>query len=324
MRKRTLLTLALAGAITVCGVGGLYVCMAKTMQEETTIQVPQKEEAIFEVSVTEENMQKEDVDQVWQEAESIYLPEGAQIVSKGEGCYGIVWDDYTIEYWQGGKYCEQETKEDLGLAKLVPILKDTIKKYSNQDMKKCEMEVHLVGTEEIDYEVKEGDKCVPVEGLETEDGSLYTDERLYAFASKHYQVSFQFDKNAYFIMVDSVTGEVFAYYYNNQNLGDYSHGWEKIQTYAPVEYELAEEEQKEYDAMIAAFVTNDLKLGNVEKVFGQDWGLAYLENGSENDARAYYSAICKTSDGTMVEVSVDMGEKMVNSFDTTVIYSSEG
>ena len=51
MRKRTLLTLALTGAIMVCGVGGLYVCMAKTMQEETTIQVKQKEETIFEMTV---------------------------------------------------------------------------------------------------------------------------------------------------------------------------------------------------------------------------------------------------------------------------------
>ena len=43
-----------------------------------------------------------------------------------------------------------------------------------------------------------------------------------------------------------------------------------------------------------------------------------------NTKIAYYSAICKTDNGTMVEVSVDMGEKMVISFDTTIVYSSEG
>ena len=30
-----------------------------------------------------------------------------------------------------------------------------------------------------------------------------------------------------------------------------------------------------------------------------------------------------TEDGTMVEVSFEMGEKRVNSFDTTVVYASE-
>jgi hypothetical protein len=39
------------------------------------------------------------------------------------------------------------------------------------------------------------------------------------------------------------------------------------------------------------------ELGNVEKVFAQDWGLAELNNGSIDDARAYYSAICKTDNG---------------------------
>ena len=46
-------------------------------------------------------------------------------------------------------------------------------------------------------------------------------------------------------------------------------------------------------------------------------------NGSEGDVRAYYTALCKTEDGTITEVSFDMGEKRVNSFDTTVVYSSE-
>ena len=83
------------------------------------------------------------------------------------------------------------------------------------------------------------------------------------------------------------------------------------------------EEKKEYDDMIASFVSDELKLGNVERVFGQYWGLAHIMNGSEGDVRAYYTALCKTEDGTMVEVSFDMGEKRVNSFDTTVVHSSE-
>ncbi len=51
--------------------------------------------------------------------------------------------------------------------------------------------------------------------------------------------------------------------------------------------------------------------------------MAYIANGN-NDVRAYYTALCKTENGTMVDVTIDMGEKMVTSFDTTVIYAWEG
>ena len=327
-RKGVLLTLAVALGISLCGAGGLKVCMAKTMQSEVATQVEQKEDIILEEGAQE--VIANPVNQVWQEEKSIYLPEGAQIVSEAKNSYRIVWDNYTIEYWQGDKYLEKETQEDLGLGKLLPILQDTIKKYSGQDMSNCEIEVSLVGTEG-DFEG--GEACEPIVELETTDGKVCilggepaedATVREYEMDSKHYQVWVLFDKHQYFIMVDSVTGEVFGYSYLNQNLGDYSNGWEKVMSYDPVEYELSEEEQKEYDAMIASFVTNDLNLGNVEKVFAQDWGLAYLNNGSIDDARAYYSALCKTDNGTMVEVSVDMGEKMVICFDTTIIYSSEG
>ena len=206
-------------------------------------------------------------------------------------------------------------------------------------MGNCEIEVVLADPED-DYEG--GEECEPIT-LETTDGEVLefkttdgdvhiiiapadvtANVREYENDARCYQVGVSFDKHDYFICVDSVTGEVLQYYYQNSNLGDYSHGWGKLISYDAVEYELSEEEQKEYDAMIASFVTNDLKLGNVEKVFARDWGLAELNNGSIGDARAYYSAICKTDNGTMVEVSVDMGEKMVMSFDTTIVNSSEG
>ena len=124
-RKGVLLTLALAGAITLCGAGGQYVSMAKTMQEEAATQV-------------------------WQEKESIYLPDGAKIALRNANGYGIEWDNCTIQYFQDDKYFEKETREDLGLAKLIPILKDTIKKYSGQEAEKCEMEVYLVSAEEVE------------------------------------------------------------------------------------------------------------------------------------------------------------------------------
>lgn len=339
-KKGVIITVTTALVIAACGVGCLYAGMEKTMQEEVVTQVESNPDVILEEGSPEEveNLVYQ-ANQVWQEEESIYLPEGAEIVAQGKDSYGIVWDNYSIEYWQNDKYFAKETQEDLGLGKVVLILKDTIQKYSGQDMGNCEIEVVLAEPVD-DYEG--GEACEPIV-LETTDGDVLelktTDGDVHMFIAdvegaanvreyendaKCYQVGVSFDKHDYFICVDSVTGEVLQYYYQNSNLGDYSHGWDKVFSYVPVEYELSEEEQKEYDAMIASFVTNDLKLGNVEKVFAQDWGLAYLNNGSINDARAYYSAICKTDNGTMVEVSIDMGEKMVISFDTTIVYSSEG
>ena len=344
-KKGVIITVTTALVIAACGVGCLHAGMEKTMQEEVVTQVESNPDLILEEGSPEESSPEEvenlvcQANQVWQEEESIYLPEGAEIVAQGKDSYGIVWDNYSIEYWQNDKYFAKETQEDLGLGKVVLILKDTIQKYSGQDMGNCEIEVVLADPVD-DYEG--GEACEPIilettDGevleLKTTDGDVHmiiadvegaANVREYENDARCYQVGVSFDKHDYFICVDSVTGEVLQYYYQNSNLGDYSHGWGKIFSYDAVEYELSEEEQKEYDAMIASFVTNDLKLGNVEKVFARDWGLAELNNGSIGDARAYYSAICKTDNGTMVEISVDMGEKMVVSFDTTIVYSSEG
>ena len=339
-KKGVIITVTTALVIAVCGVGCLHAGMEKTMQEEVVTQVESNPDVILEEGSPEEveNLVYQ-VNQVWQEEESIYLPEGAEIVAQGKDSYGIVWDNYSIEYWQNDKYFAKETQEDLGLGKVVPILKDTIQKYSGQDMGNCEIEVVLADPVD-DFEGGEDCELITLETtdgevleLKSTDGDVHmfiadvegaANVREYENDARCYQVGVSFDKHDYFICVDSVTGEVLQYYYQNNNLGDYSHGWGKLISYDAVEYELSEEEQKEYDAMIASFVTNDLKLGNVEKVFARDWGLAELNNGSIGDARAYYSAICKTDNGTMVEVSVDMGEKMVMSFDTTIVNSSEG
>ena len=324
-RKGVLLTLALAGAITLCGAGGLYVSMAKNMQEDTTIQVEQKRDEVFEAAVQEEDALVQGAEQVWQEKEGIYLPDGAKVIETGEDGYEIEWDGCVIKYWQDDKYFEKETREDLGLGNLMPILKDTMKKYSGQEPKECEMEVYLVAAEEVEEEAKPDDKCVHMteEEVAALEPAEDTEIREYDIATKHYQVGVMFDNYDYNIWVDSVTGEVLGYYYSNNNLGEYTHGWEKKLEYGPEELDFTKEEQKEYDDMIASFVSDELKLGKVEKVFAQYWGLAHIMNGSEGDVRAYYTALCKTEDGTITEVSFDMGEKRVNSFDTTVVYSSE-
>ena len=182
----------------------------------------------------------------------------------------------------------------------------------------CTLTLETTDGEVLELKTTDGDVHMIIADVEDT-----ANVREYENDARCYQVGVSFDKHDYFICVDSVTGEVLQYYYQNSNLGDYSHGWDKVFSYDPVEHELSEEEQKEYDDMIASFVSDELKLGKVEKVFAQYWGLAHIMNGSEGDVRAYYTALCKTEDGTITEVSFDMGEKRVNSFDTTVVYSSE-
>ena len=237
-KKGVIITVTTALVIAACGVGCLNAGMEKTMQEEVVTQVESNPDVILEEGSPEESSPEEienlvyQANQVWQEEESIYLPEGAEIVVQGKDSYGIVWDNYSIEYWQNDKYFAKETQEDLGLGKVVLILKDTIQKYSGQDMGNCEIEVVLADPED-DYEG--GEDCEPIT-LETTDGEVLelkttdgevhmiiadvegaANVREYENDAKCYQVGVSFDKHDYFICVDSVTGEVLQYYYQNSN-----------------------------------------------------------------------------------------------------------
>lgn len=319
MRKRNgvLLTLALVGTITLCGTGGLYVSMAKTMQKDTTTQVEHKAEEFME-----ENTQEAAENQIWQEEESFYLPEGAQVKELDKICREINWGNYTIRYYHGGWNNPKETQEDLGMAKLMPIIKSTIKQYSGQELRKCEMCVSLIGPVEGDEEKliaewadENGAHVEFVECIPRKDFSMPE----FNIDKKYYEVSIFAEKQEYDIWVDSMTGEVLAYYYNDNTLGNYPNGWEIIKEADDVlEYKLTEAEQKEYDSIIESFVTDELKLGNLEKIYGQNWGVTPIANGSKNDVRAYYAALCKTDDGAMLEVTIDIGEKKVTSFNTMV------
>ena len=59
--------------------------------------------------------------------------------------------------------------------------------------------------------------------------------------------------------------------------------------------------------------------GNVEKFYSQDAYVNYIGN----NQRAYYTVVCKTDEGAVVEVSFDIGEKTVTSFRTSAQYLSE-
>ena len=338
-KNKALLTLALAGTIALCGAGGLYVSMAKTMQEESTTQVEQKDDKFIEdvtttIEAKSETLSEEDtkepaVNQVWQEKEKIYLPECAKINDSDDYYCRIDWDGYDIKFFSGdfpGDY--EETKEDLGLGKLMPILKNTVKKYSGNDFDKCEIDVSLTGPLNLEDAVYDSEKDCYV--IESEDGTrcmIEYGERVltknhaegeYDETIKRYQVSIYEDKHWYDIAVDSVTGEVLAFVHHDLTLDSYTKGWEKITEADHIpEYKITESEQKEFDSIIASFVSDELKLGNAEKIYGQNWELNFVGD-TDYDMRAYYSAICKTEDGSMVEVVVDMGSKKIVSFNTTI------
>ncbi len=356
-KKAAVATLALAGAISVTGALGLQVSMAHNMKEEQVTEVEHLQESAkelgTEVDVQEKTNQADEikaetVNQVWQENENIYLPEGAEIVSNSEGCYEIAWDNCNISY----KHWSNETQEDLGLGKLKPIIEETVEKYTGQDLGDCYMEIFLEDPAaydvengnndaglypDIDYDADdvtyydEENGCVAV--IETEDGVIHEIlvdavetvpeevRDMYSLDSKCYQAHILTDNQRYDIWVDSLTGEVTVFNYEDETFGTFTNGWD-ITREDGSECQLSDEEQKEYDAIIEAFVADDLGLGNVEKIYSQDADVSYY-GVSGNNIRAYYTVVCKTDEGAVVEVSFDIGEKTVTSFRTSAQYLSE-
>jgi len=373
-KKGTIATLALASAIVVSGAVGLHVSMAHDMQKEQVTEVEQNLEISTEMSTEEtaqadalqeettqtDAPQEETSNQVWLDDESIYLPEGAEIVSKNEYSHEISWDNYDICY----KHYSNETQEDLGLGKLKTIIEETIEKYAGQDLGECYMEIFLedpaayedeTQDNDVDYdpdinfeEIADNageDGVVVIETadgvttvIETENGvatvvdsytivveneSMPEEVRdMYTLDSKCYQVHILTDNQRYDIWVDSLTGEVTVFHYEDETLGTFTNGWDISYEADAAECQLSDEEQKEYDAIIENFISDDLKLGNVEKIYSQYADVSY--NGvSGNNIRAYYTVVCKTDEGAVVEVSFDIGEKIVTSFRTSVQYLSE-
>lgn len=353
-KKGIIITLALAGVISVGGAVGLHASMNRNMEEKHVAQVERKQETSQEMNQENANQeattqaeanqtettQENSVNQVWQDEENIYLPEGAEIVSKSEYGYEIAWDNCNISY----KLFSKETQEDLGLGKLKPIVEDAITKYSGQSLGACNMEIFLedpaayeLGSENENVDVDlvidadaidsatyedgiavietEGDECVIIadeaESMPEEVREMYT------LDSKCYQVHIRTDNQRYDIWVDSVTGQVTVFNYEDDNLGTFTNGWDIDDSVE--ECQLSDAEQKEYHTIIEAFVTDELKLGNVEKFYSQD---AYV-NYTGTNQRAYYTVVCKTNDGAVVEVTFDIGEKAVTSFRTSAQYLSK-
>ncbi len=385
-KKGVIITLALAGLISVGGAVGLHASMERNMNEKQVAQVERKQETTQEiirenVSVVEaesnninpdnsnqnEAKEAEKAKQAWNEDESIYLPEGAEIVSNDEYGCKIAWDDCNISYF----HYSNETQEDLGLGKLKPIIEASIKKYSGEDLGPCDMQIFIespydegMETQEVqggvDASVVTDSYVVPdvdidalianceggeVSIVRTEDGETYeiksedgetyetmivADESesmpeevrdIYYLDSKCYQVHILTESDRYDIWVDSVTGLVTVFNHEDEDLGTFTNGWD-VNSGTDVVYEVSSEEQKEYDAIIDSFIADGLKLGSVEKFYAQDMNVSYFGT-SGNNVRAYYNVICKTSDGAVVEVTFDIGEKKVTSFRTSAIYLSE-
>ena len=381
-KKGVIITLALAGLISVGGAVGLHANMERNMNEKQVAQVERKQEITQEmnqanadigdtehdntaqVDVDQSSVNKEQtVNQFWQEDEGIYLPDGAEIVSDNEYGCDITWDNCNISYM----HYSYETEEDLGLGKLKPIVDSAVKKYTGEDLGPCDMQIFLEVPYDEGMEIQEEQADIDIDALiancegeevaivETEDGETYeiknvdgdcyeiisddgetyeimivADESesmpeelrdIYYLNSKCYQVHIQTESDRYDIWIDSVTGLVTVFNHEDEDLGTFTNGWD-VNSAADVVYEVSSDEQKEYDAIIDSFIADELKLGTVEKFYAQDMGVSYFGT-SGNNVRAYYNVICKTTDGAVVEVTFDIGEKKVTSFRTSVMYLSE-
>ncbi len=189
-KKGVIITLALAGLISVGGAVGLHANMERNMNEKQVAQVERKQEMSQEINQEDANLEETDekvnnlndidhsnstqeentqniktdtVNQTWNNEENIYVPEGAKIVSDNEFGCEIVWNNCNISYM----HYSYETEEDLGLGKLKPIIDSAVKKYAGEDLGTCDMQIFI----EVPYD----------EGMETQevqggvDASVVTD-----------------------------------------------------------------------------------------------------------------------------------------------------
>lgn len=199
-KKGVIMTLALAGLISVGGAVGLHANMERNMNEKQVAQVERKQEITQEmnqanadigdtehdntaqVDVDQSSVNKEQtVNQFWQEDEGIYLPEGAEIVSDNEYGCDITWDNCNISYM----HYSYETEEDLGLGKLKPIVDSAVKKYTGEDLGPCDMQIFLEVPYDEGMEIQEEQADIDIDALiaycegeevaivETADGKTY-------------------------------------------------------------------------------------------------------------------------------------------------------
>lgn len=205
-KKGIIITLALAGLISVGGAVGLHASMERNMNEKQVAQVERKQELSQEINQEDvnleeanekvnnlndtaqsdatqdentENIKTDTVNQTWNNEENIYVPEGAEIVSNNElGCE-IVWDNCNISYM----HYSYETEDDLGLGKLKPIVDAAVKKYAGEDLGPCDMQIFIespydegMETQEVQGDIdaiiancEDGETCE----IKSEDGKIY-------------------------------------------------------------------------------------------------------------------------------------------------------
>nr|MBP3599356.1 hypothetical protein [Eubacterium sp.] len=290
-RKTTMLTLALAGAMVVTGVGGLYGSIAQARKSDHVAQVETASTETMADKVEKVEKVEGSQKQTWLEKESMYLPEGAKLKELKGGNYKIKWDGSEILVYHRDSVMAKESKKDLGLAKLLPILQDAVKKYSGQDMEKCQMEVCMY------------------DGFTTE--YSFT-AKVFNYTDKYYEVNIKGVPNfTYNICVNSVTGEILGYDQCDLSKGDYKEMVDGENKKVPAE------EKKECGAIAEAFVKDELKMGKVDKTFAISYIWRIIGEKSEREG---YSMICKTENGDVVELAIDAEDKTVQSFSVSPVY----
>ena len=202
-KKGIIITLAMAGLISVGGAVGLHASMERNMNEKQVAQVERKQEMSQEINqedvnleetdekvnnlnnidqsnaAQDENIKADTVNQTWNNEENIYVPEGAEIISDNEFGCEIVWDNCNISYM----HYSYETEEDLGLGKLKPIIDSAVKKYAGEDLGPCDMQIFMevpydegMETQEVQGDIdaiiadcEDGETCE----IKGEDGEIY-------------------------------------------------------------------------------------------------------------------------------------------------------
>lgn len=191
-KKGIIITLAMAGLISVGGAVGLHASMERNMNEKQVAQVERKQEMSQEINqedvnleetdekvnnlnnidqsnaAQDENIKADTVNQTWNNEENIYVPEGAEIISDNEFGCEIVWDNCNISYM----HYSYETEEDLGLGKLKPIIDSAVKKYTGEDLGPCDMQIFLEVPYDEGMEIQEEQADIDIDAIiaDCEDG----------------------------------------------------------------------------------------------------------------------------------------------------------
>ena len=295
MRKGyyTLMTLGLAGAITLGGAGILSQNISSARSEKIITTVNKNAEPMGRLDNAADSNGQRSEKEVFHKKYGIYLPESAEIKEKTGDSLTILWNGYEFTYHMSEG--EEQTEADMGLLDAVMAAIESVQKYGEQDVTGKNIEISLQRNLLTDDE----STLLNMDGMENAD---IVNRKNYGV--RYYAVDISGVKlHQYSLRINSVTGEVFGYVDYHDRGPDAEYGQE---------FEAGElkKMEPEFASLAGEFVKESLCLGEVKEY---DFKVGLME--TENVCREIFHIICKTKENDVVLVAMDPIEKSVLCFE---------